>query len=680
MPFQNIAKTIAVTVAFGLIPGAVSYAQSPQEAIVESWLSTADGVEFLKLTHGGVSHDASSNVTTISDLTLQFQFDSAHSKLTAGDVSKEARGKLDYSISFPTAQFTNLALENGYYSAGSIRADIANLKMDITGDEAASSTATGVYDEFELINVSWAKPPDVANDPSKPISKYYPLVEALFDVSFDSASLGGMTLSQSMGDPAMQMDLIYGPMTAGRAVKGNFSEMIVAGVKLVVQPPAAAGPQVDVSIGELSVTGYNYGTLIRNFAPGMVAASDSEPYRQFIGEFVMNELKVNAEGGSFSLDLMAMNDVGVRPSRMDILGQADRLFQMAMAGQSEPDEKKIIELVASGYGAFRLGSFEMAGMKFNAPGNVAQGKLDRYRIADLSADGLGEFLIEGVNAVGPNGEYVNVDHFSLSDIKFPSLDALLNLEEAGRKEDILAIMQAIPTLAGYTLRGADVRIPNEGEFSLGEATMDMADFIGPVPTNLGISVSDVKMPVAQLEREQREVLSAMGFTDINFSYMLNAAWDQASQVLLINTSANLVDGGAIDADVSVGGIPRSAFENPMTAQNLIAQVTVNSANLSFDDQSIVDKGLALVAAQQGTDAETLKAQAVGMLPFMLQVLKKPAFVNELSVAVKTFLDTKGVISASAKPAAPVSIIQLMGVGQSNPGAVIDLLNVKVQAQ
>ena len=61
------------------------------------------------------------------------------------------------------------------------------------------------------------------------------------------------------------------------------------------------------------------------------------------------------------------------------------------------------------------------------------------------------------------------------------------------------------------------------------------------------------------------------------------------------------------------------------------------------------------------------------------MLQKPAFVDELTAAVKEFLDKKGTIRATASPAAPVLILQLMGAAAGAPGAVVDLLNIKVEA-
>jgi hypothetical protein len=685
MSFHNTTKSIVIAASLTLAPWASALAQSSPESIVEGWVSAAEGVDFLTVTHGGISHDGASNTTTISDLNIHLKVDGAKMELKANGNSAKAEGALDYTISFPSISFNSLALENGYYSAQSISADIANLKFLIDGGPNNSSAAKGQYKDFNFTNIKWAQLPEIVDATDKLVSKYYPLVEALTDISFDSGSLGGMSLTQTTGNPAIEMIMSYGATTLGKTVRGNFSDMVIAGMNMQMQAPQDASQamkdklSVDFSIGKMTISNYDYRGFVQNFAPGTKAVGDNEPFKSAIGDMTLNNFVMTANGGSFSMDHLSMSDVGVRPPRVDVLNEADILFQQASLNGGEPDEKRLIELVAGIYGAIRLGNFEMAGLKFASP-EAGQGKMDLYQINDLSANGLGKFALKGINFVGLEGEYFNLDLFSLANIKFPPLQALLNLEQAQRDNNIIAIMKAIPTLGSYKTNGLEVRVPREGNFSVAESSVDMSGFIGPVPTKVDIRIKDAKMPVKQFDREPREIFTAMGFSDVQFSYGISAIWDEATKVFSINTKANLKDGGALDVDVAVGGIPRSVFENPLTAQPAIALMTVNSANLVFDDQSIVDKGMAFAAAKQGVDPATLKAQAVGMLPFVLQILDKPQFVAELSAAVQKFLETKGKISASATPASPISVMQLIAVGSSAPGAIIDLLNVKVAAE
>ncbi len=684
MIFLTFSRSMAVSAILVLYPMSATFAQSPQEDIVKNWLRAADGVDFLTVNYNGIRYDAASDITSISDLTLSFEVDGAKISAYNGQTQTGSTGRIEYTLTFPLIEFDNLSLDNGYYSARSITADIVNLKFDVDAEPNSSSSATGTYKNMVVNNVDWSQLPEISDAIDRPISKYFPVVEALTDVSFDSASLGGMTMNQSTGNPAINLILSYGASTIGKTIRGDFSSMVVDGMVMTIRAsddmPAktAAMISTDVSIGEMTITDYNFGTLLRKFAPGATSAEDT-PYDTAIGKMAVNELRINAAGGGFSLDRLVLSDVGIRSPGVSVLDEFDRLFQLSNSEEQKPDGEEIVALIADIYGAFRLGEFEMAGLRVNAPGAV-QGKMDLYRVSDLSSAGLGEFLLKGINFAGGRGEYFNLDSFSISDIGFPSLDALLNLEAAGKNNDIAAIMRAIPTLGSYRSSGLEIRVPGQGAVSLIESRIEMDKFIGPIPTDIELAVNGLKFPVAMMEGDARQIFTEMGFKDVVVSYRLDANWDRDTKVLALDLATWLKNGGELKAELDIGGIPKSVFENPLTAQQAIGFLTVNGANIQFNDQSIVNKGMTIVAAKQGVDVATLKAQAVGLLPFALQMLNNPDFVNELSDAVKQLLDRGGSITASATPSAPVSVMQLIGVGATAPGAIIDLMNVKVKAE
>ncbi|MCP4932838.1 MAG: hypothetical protein GY927_01230, partial [bacterium] len=58
----------------------------------------------------------------------------------------------------------------------------------------------------------------------------------------------------------------------------------------------------------------------------------------------------------------------------------------------------------------------------------------------------------------------------------------------------------------------------------------------------------------------------------------------------------MVEGGLINFDIAIGGIPRSIFENTQTVQSAVAFATLDEAEATFVDNSIVKKGLTLAGA------------------------------------------------------------------------------------
>ena len=683
---------------------------------MENWVDIADGYDFVEISHGGISHNSTGNVTDIKNLVIRFKKSITKSEKSkalksddnapsSNDDATKALGKItdkratdntnsggniSYAVSFPVVSFTDLAFDGDYYSARKISADTTQLDFTISETGQSDSKAVGNFNNFFIENVKWARLPQIIENKTKPVSTYFPLFEALVDISFDRAKLAGMSMVQEMSDPQLKITTNYGPMEVGKTDRGNFSTMRVQGMEMQMgdenTSPSSDIPITSFRMGEILATDYNYRTLLDNLAPGKIASGDNDPYQNLLGEMIFDDIAVTVQDAKFSLGRVLTKDVDIRPPKIDVLGEIDRLVALEVAKQQKADgkntapidDKRIIGIIASVYGMLRLGEFELSDMKFVAP-HAGNGKMDSYRVADLSASGLGEFSLGGVNFTGNDGEIVNLDRLALLDLKFPSIQSLMNLKKSRERGDFKAVLEAIPTLANFFIKGMEIRIPGSGEFSMAQNNIRMSNFIGPVPTNVDIKIKDVKMPVSQLDREPREIFSAMGFENVEFSYYFKGKWEEATKLLLLQSGSDMKDAGIVDINMVIGEIPRSVFENPQSAQSAVAFATLDSANVTFEDRSIVDKGLKVAGAQQGVNAETMKAQVIGLLPIMLQVLGKPAFVDEVTAAVKEFLDTNGSIAANIAPATPVLILQLMGAAASAPGAVIDLLNIKVQA-
>ena len=683
MSTKNIALRGFIFLTVIIFSWSIANAQSQAEKIIEGWLSSAQGYEFANITHDGVSHNSATSITIVKNLSLVFDA-SNNLKLKSDGTPLPPSAQINYTLTFPVIEFENLSADDTHYSASTINASQSKLSFSISGTGESDSDMNGTYGDIQFNNLRWSKIPEIADDPTKPISKYFPLVAALLDISFDNAAIGVMDMVQSVQKPKpTTINIHYGAMEFGKTVRGNFSSLVMDGMEMDVPnsaPDASPdSPMIKMRMGRIIAENYNYGTFLDAFRPGTIAASDNEPFETFLGNMVFEGMEAVSKEVTFTMGKFTTKDIGIRAPKIDLLDEFDRLYLEAQAGGGEPDQKKLIELIANIYGTLRLGLYKMQDLKVDVPGQ-GKGNMALLKIAGLDANGLEEFLLKGVNYNAGAENNFNMDEFSYGDMTFPPLEALLNLEAAQKANDIVAIMKAIPTLGYFTIKGISGYLPDQGKVSFEEYSTKMANFIGPIPTNLEIIIANAKIPVDALDAEQRAPLQAMGFSEVEASINLNAEWDEATNVLSLQSGVGLTDGGVLDANIAIGSIPRSVFENPLSAQDLVAFATLDKADITFDDQSIVEKGMAFFGAAQGLDAETMKAQALGILPIVLQQLDKPEFVNELVAALKTLLETKGKITATATPPAPVLILQLMGAGASAPGAVIDLLNVSVSAQ
>ena len=136
--------------------------------------------------------------------------------------------------------------------------------------------------------------------------------------------------------------------------------------------------------------------------------------------------------------------------------------------------------------------------------------------------------------------------------------------------------------------------------------------------------------------------------------------------LSLNAAATAQDGKAAQPD-------------PAAMMKLLGELKLESAKVSLKDDSIVGRALKFQAAQMKTSPEQLAAGAPMFVGMGMAQLGAPEFTQQVSAAIGSFLQNPGTLTVSAVPAEPVPLLDVVGASQRAPKAVIDLLNVKVEA-
>lgn len=94
---------------------------------------------------------------------------------------------------------------------------------------------------------------------------------------------------------------------------------------------------------------------------------------------------------------------------------------------------------------------------------------------------------------------------------------------------------------------------------------------------------------------------------------------------------------------------------------MISGLILNGMSFSFEDAGLLERGLALFAAQSGVDVATARAQAVGMVALVSMGAGEalpPAVVAQLSQALTGFIQNGGTIAVAMQPETPVSFMGL----------------------
>lgn len=687
MPVTIRTKTTlrCSVIGMALLVSNNAFAAGEGPTIVDRWVEESKSYSFFDLTHQGVSYDEATDVTSVSGFKAVFTPD-----FTSLVPDGEEVPTISYLIEVPSLRYFALSENADRYFVDSIEAAEVNVTYSVKGGttDVQNTEANGTYDGLVVAAADWSKLPDIADDPAKPISKYYPLVAAFFDMNMASFNVASSELSQTL-DAKTVLNTTYGAIVFNDMKRGDYSSFSIDGIKMASAPQSSTDTgdtafELLLDIARLDGGAYNGGTMVRQFDPSLPSSQRNTPFKTLLSSLAVTGTKLAVDDiASMSLDEMSYSDWGVRPPSIPLLSLADELYLEAKEAGSEPDEKTILRLVSSFYSMFRIGSFDMMGFDIDVNdtenGTQFAAQLDSFRLADLWSVGLGELSFKGFFSEG-EGNRVQMDLFQLKDIGFPTLAALMDAERASEEMDVKAIIAALPTLGLIEASGIDVNIKDEPGFKLGLSRLEMGDFIGRLPTRVSSTLENLEFNVADLEAEGRETFEKMGYERINLSYVLSLIWDEASEILSLESRNALDDGGTLNAAVEIGSVPRSVFEDPETAQNALAFLTFNAASMVFDDNSIVDRAIEATASDQGKSADQLKQELLGALPFLMSALNKPDFVDEVAKAVSKLLSEGGSLTATAQPDQPVSVMQVIAGGAAAPGTLVDLLKVEVIAE
>lgn len=652
-------------------------------AIVEQWVARAAESAVIDLAADDIFHDPQAGRTTVTGLSIELSLDEMARVVGAmvgasEDVGTGPDGAVTYRLRFPAIAFDGLAAGDGYLSADAVEADVLLVDAEIDVEDADIGPTSVIYEGLSITDLRWAQWPEVSADPDRPASQFLPILRALTDVSFAQMSINQVIARSAIPDRDGEVVQRLDGIGLSDASGGDIGRLTIEAYAMSA-PDEESGEPVAVAAGPISATDYNYGTMI----DVMFGDTNTDEYATAVGAFSIADMRVSAPGEGFSLriDAIAANDIGVRSPQTDILSYLDALIVAGRADPDfEPEAEALIRLVGGIYGAFRLGEFEVSGIVFDT-GDEASGLLAAYGLRDLSAAGLGSAYLRGLDVRGKDGEHIRYDQFEVNEIGFPALEALIALGMASEDGEPPAelVLAALPTLGRIINAGVRVRVPEQGtDFALDGSVFEMSDHIGPIPTRLALTVDRLQVNVADLEPQMREAISGLGYDQLVLSADMLARWEAATGDVHLEAAAELAEGGRLALEGLIGGVPRLIFERPdQTAAMALLGATFKRLDARFDDASIVERGVALAAAEQDVSPEAIRAQLSAIVPVMLAELGDAELAARATAAIGQLVDNGTPVALSIGAPSPVPLVALGMSMRSNPASIVEALEIDV---
>lgn len=374
--------------------------------------------------------------------------------------------------------------------------------------------------------------------------------------------------------------------------------------------------------------------------------------------------------------------------------------QWAAALDADDFAKKLAQAYASGG----------AKLTYDAP--VMNG--DTITLKNLALDvagetqemSLGDVVFNGVKEDGSGGYNVDSateDEFTISDDGFTFSVKDMRLENLYVPADTTA--DTIDNLFYYdrattgpmvmTIEGRDLLKMASSETTMSKSSDGGGLNFDARVAGLEVDLSDVKDAQAQ------QAINGMGYQYLSGDMNISGSWQLASgELALTEYALTLNDVGRLDLQFSMSGYTLEFIRGLQKLQEQMAgkdgdansqqgmgiamlgmmqQLTLNGMSIRFDDASLTNKVLEMVASQQGTSRDQMVQGLQAMLPFVLGRLKNPEFQKVVTEAVSLYLADPKNIEISAAPDSPLPFAAVAGSAMTAPETLPNVLNVTVKA-
>ncbi len=259
-----------------------------------------------------------------------------------------------------------------------------------------------------------------------------------------------------------------------------------------------------------------------------------------------------------------------------------------------------------------------------------------------------------------------------------------------RPQDMSAIGAPIDAVGYESLDIGDIRVTTDDEGTVPIARIfSTLERTGKAPPTKGaFQIEGITLDPAQLDDAQaKETLSDLGYDMLNLSMKASFEWDVPNSRAILENLEVSGDGiGTLSLSATFGGITpdvvatlkrQSHDDGELMA--LAQQVTVESINLRFDNDTVVERVLDRQAEEANMDRAAFVERLNTSLPQILTLLQNPPFQEKVAGAVGTFLTTPGSLQVVASPAQAPTVGALAGTAMMAPMAVPVLLGLEITA-
>jgi hypothetical protein len=550
------------------------------------------------------------------------EIDAAFDQIRAGG-GKASHGKVSFDLLSRTVNIANIVSESSTQGAVSIK--IARVTASgVSQPDAARFAADSVEaTDIEIgaglaaqsgLSVSYKVPRITAKDYSGPIGlQRPPASSSVVEIYRFALEQAASITASSISAPSVTGTMNFGA-TAPAGGEFSYSGLALQDIKAgkvatmkidqtafsVSMQTAGKTDKISGNLANIVSSDIDISAMAAIFDPQK--ASDDQYYRAYRHVSAGPYIVTSALGLKMRIDGLTIDDVAMRPSRMQLPAL---LAMMPPAGAAPPtpaQAREMMEKVAKLYEGIRIGNAEMRGLSMETPQGPV--KLATMRL-NLDNGKVGELAFEGLDARAPKGP-VKVGRFALKSLDISNL-VRLAAQFAAQTPAPDQALAMLPLIEGVEVKGLVAPYKNTDKLvNIDTISLDWGQFVGPIPSKVRLTAK-MTGPIDGSDAALQPLIVA-GMDKLAIDSDLGATWTEASRAFVIEpVSLELGSLLKATARVAFANVPRGVFSiNPAQAANMAAQIEAGSLELTLRDLGGIDLAVAQYARMQNVSREAAR--------------------------------------------------------------------------
>ena len=597
-----------------------------------------------KASHGKVSFDLKSHTLRIDDIAAE--------TATQPPVRVKIASVVASGLAQPDA---------GRFSAGSIEAS----DLEIGSSVAGPTEGKLAYKMPRIVMKDYSGPASVPLQPASVslVDAYRSGLQQFAAMSATSISAPSLTGTMNFG-AGMSGEFAYSGMTFKDIKAGKIATIDIERASFTVNTQHAGKP--DKMTGEIA------NLASRDFDAAALAAildpqrSSDDRYIRAYGKTTAGPYTVtSAQGVRMRIDAMTVDDIAVRPSRLQLPSLLSTIQAAGSAQPSPAQAGELIEKAATIYEGMRVGAAEMRGLSAETP----QGPLKLAAIRfNLEEGKVGEFAVEGLDANTPKGPF-KLGRFALKSLdiaNFMRVSAQFTSPAQVPAPELIA--RLFPLIQGIEVKGVTAPFKNTGRFvNLDSFDVNWGQFVGPIPSKVRVTAR-MTTPVDASDPSMRPLVAA-GLDPLAADGEIGAEWTEAARSFVVD-APKLEVGGVMKASarIALANVPRQVFSaNAVQAVGAAAQIEAGAIELTVRDLGSVDLAVMQYARTQNVSREEARKAIVESIKASSEeIATNPDAVNAVQ-ALARFVESPGqTLLIKLTPLGKVPAMQLFQMLKTDP--------------